>query len=141
MLRRLLIAALSLSLPLISATADDPPAVFFEPLSYFVPFDSNSDTLTDEAKVVIGQAIQDFDMNNTVIMNVVGHYDTSATEEYADQMSRKMAESVRDCLVAGGVPPTSIRIDWRGEREPAIPIADGVASSANRRVDIYFSKN
>jgi hypothetical protein len=80
MLRRLIMAAVSLSLPLSSATADDPPAVFFEPLVYFVPFESNSDRLTDEAKVVIDQAIQDYGANKPFIMNVVGHYDTSATK-------------------------------------------------------------
>ncbi len=105
---------------------------------YLVPFDRGSSDITNAAKLVIDLVIADYNVGGHDLVTVTGHYDRSGTDEYAAEMSRKMAENVRAHLIAGGIPARSIKIDWRGETEPAIPTRDGVVESGNRRVEIQF---
>jgi outer membrane protein OmpA-like peptidoglycan-associated protein len=72
------------------------------------------------------------------MMYVTGHYDTSGTTQYAEQMSRRMAESVRDYLISAGLLAGALKVSWSGERQLAIPTRDGVTEAANRRVEINF---
>jgi OmpA-OmpF porin, OOP family len=43
---------------------------------------------------------------------------------------------VRDKLVQAGIAASLISVAGRGERQPAIATADGVAQAENRRVEI-----
>ena len=47
-------------------------------------------------------------------------------------------KAVRDVLVRSGVKAHSIEAAGRGEREPAVPTADEVAETRNRRVEIQI---
>jgi outer membrane protein OmpA-like peptidoglycan-associated protein len=71
---------------------------------------------------------------------VVGHADTSGPEGYNLRLSERRAKAVADALVAHGVKPEALSVDWKGEADPAVPTADGVKEPLNRRatVDINF---
>ena len=69
-------------------------------------------------------------------VQVVGHTDTLASDAYNDELSRRRAEEVRDYLITRGLSPDQVRATWRGKRELAVQTPDGVASEANRRVEI-----
>jgi outer membrane protein OmpA-like peptidoglycan-associated protein len=51
-------------------------------------------------------------------------------------LSLRRAESVRDWLVASGVPRDAISAVGRGEIDPVVPTGDGVAEARNRRVEL-----
>ena len=116
----------------ISDPAPPPPAF------YIVLFDSENAEITEAAQLVLHQVVQDYAVYSQAILMVTGRYDRSNTEEYANEMSRRMAENVRAYLVANGVPAGSIKLDWRGERDPLVSTPDGVAEAANRSVTISF---
>jgi outer membrane protein OmpA-like peptidoglycan-associated protein len=67
---------------------------------------------------------------------VIGQTDRLAADDYNDRLSLQRAERVRDELVKLGISSRRIRTAGRGEREPLIPTADGVAEPQNRRVEI-----
>jgi outer membrane protein OmpA-like peptidoglycan-associated protein len=67
---------------------------------------------------------------------VIGHTDRVGTDAFNDALSRQRAEVVRRALVARGLPADLIVVIGRGEREPIIATADGVAEPRNRRVEI-----
>lgn len=69
-------------------------------------------------------------------ISVIGHTDRVGSAADNDRLSLQRAQTVRDLLVKAGVDPAIITIAGRGEREPAVATADGVALAANRRVEI-----
>ncbi len=83
--------------------------------------------------------LRDYKVHKPAIVYVDGYYDRSGTEQYADDMSRRMAEAVRDHLIAHGVPAGAIELAWHGEDEPMVATDDGVSEAANRTVDVRFT--
>ena len=69
-------------------------------------------------------------------VQVVGHTDRTGTSDFNDALSRDRAEQVRRYLIGRGLPSALVRATWRGEREPLVATADGVADARNRRVEV-----
>lgn len=69
-------------------------------------------------------------------VTVIGHTDRVGSVDDNDRLSIRRAETVRDKLVQSGLVASMISIAGRGEREPALATADGVAQAENRRVEI-----
>jgi outer membrane protein OmpA-like peptidoglycan-associated protein len=69
-------------------------------------------------------------------VQVIGHTDTAGSNAVNDPLSQQRAEVVRRGLVARGIPADRVTATGRGERELAVPTADGVAEPRNRRVEI-----
>ena len=71
-----------------------------------------------------------------VDISVVGHADATGSDAYNLTVSLKRAETVRDALVAAGLPGDLIEIDYHGANNPLVPTPRGVAELRNRRVEI-----
>lgn len=69
-------------------------------------------------------------------VQITGHTDTTGDGPLNDQLSLDRAIEVRSALVAQGLPVVNARVAGRGEREPRVKTADGVAEAANRRVEV-----
>jgi len=69
-------------------------------------------------------------------VTVIGHTDRVGSQESNDQLSLQRAMTVRDLLLQAGLPPDSIEVAGRGEREPEVPTADEVPEAKNRRVEV-----
>lgn len=69
---------------------------------------------------------------------VRGHADRSGARGYNQVLSDQRADRIRDGLMAHGVPGDRIVFEALGERDNAIPTADGVAEQGNRRVEIVL---
>ena len=67
---------------------------------------------------------------------VIGHTDRVGSEEDNDRLSRQRAETVSRLIQSAGIEATRIETTGRGEREPLVDTADGVAEPRNRRVEI-----
>ena len=72
-------------------------------------------------------------------IDVTGHADRAGSARYNDRLSRRRANSVKQGLIANGVPEKDIIIYARGEREPLVPTRDGVREPQNRRVEIVLN--
>ena len=96
-----------------------------------------ADALTpasEQALASIRQAITDWP--DVPDVNVVGHTDTVGSLQGNDALSLKRAATIRALLIKLGVPAARVHMAGRGERQPLVSTADGVAEEANRRVEI-----
>ena len=112
------------------------PAAQPEPFVVFFAFDSSS--LTSEAQSIIDQAVtaaQDAGMSE---FSITGHADRAGSEEYNVGLSLRRSNAVREALEGRGIAGGNISVAGRGESDPAVPTADGVAEQANRRVVIII---
>lgn len=69
-------------------------------------------------------------------LSVVGHADRSGSDGFNQRLSRRRADAVAAALVAEGMLRGTVQVRAVGERDPAVPTADGVREAANRRVAI-----
>lgn len=107
------------------------------PVSFTVHFATGSATnLTPESRPVIDAIKAELAARPAPEIAVIGHTDRVGDADANDKLSVKRAETVKDILIAAGAQPVSLEATGRGEREPVVPTADGVAEPRNRRVEI-----
>lgn len=106
------------------------------PTSFTLYFVENTDTLTEASQRTLDGVIAEIARYPVPDIVVVGHTDLVGTDVVNDALARKRADTVRTMLIGRGVAPSNVVAVGRGKREPAVPTADGVAESRNRRVEI-----
>jgi len=107
------------------------------PVSFTVHFTMGSATnLTPESRPVIDAIKTELAGRPAPEITVIGHTDRVGGADANDKLSVRRAETVKDILIAEGARPLSLEATGRGEREPIVPTADGVAEPRNRRVEI-----
>lgn len=112
--------------------ADLPPP----PVSYVLRFDIGQATPAADQETLLRQMFATIAARPGAEVQVVGHTDRLDGDDVNDRLSRRRAEDVRGYLIARGLSPDQVRATWRGEREPLVKTADGVANEANRRVEV-----
>ncbi len=73
-------------------------------------------------------------------VRIIGHTDSTGTDAINNPLSINRAASVRDYLVARGVPMGAISIDGRGAREPVASNDTAAGRAQNRRVEIFMAE-
>ena len=71
---------------------------------------------------------------------VIGHTDTTGSDDYNDRLSLQRAERIRARLLQRGlgIPPDNVVAVGRGKRELLVPTPDQVAEPKNRRVELHI---
>ncbi len=105
-----------------------------EPLVLYFAFDSTE--LTSASMMAVEQAVDAARKMEAADFSVTGHADRAGPAEYNLALSLRRADAVREALATRGIAAGRIGLAGRGEAEPAVPTADGVAEPANRRVEI-----
>lgn len=105
------------------------------PVSYIVYFLNATDELAAESVPVMDQVKAELARRPAAEIVAIGHTDRVGSDTDNDALALARAEAVRKILREQGV---SAPIDavGRGEREPLMATADGVAEPRNRRVEI-----
>ena len=106
------------------------------PVTYALYFLGDSDELTDESKMVATQVLAEIGKTPLAEVVIIGHTDTTGTQDYNDELSLSRADVVRDKLIKQGVEPNRIETAGRGERELMIKTPDETTEPRNRRVEI-----
>lgn len=68
---------------------------------------------------------------------IVGHTDSTGSENYNLQLSEKRAYSVKNFLVSSGVPGSMLSYRGRGEFEPRAANDNAAGRQLNRRVELF----
>ncbi len=110
-----------------------PPAAAAPSQDYTVYFDFDSWTLTGAQLTVLQQAIATARAGGQSRITVIGHTDTSGSAAYNQSLSVKRANVVTETLVDMGARREAIQVSGVGESDLAVPTADGVRESKNRR--------
>jgi len=106
------------------------------PKSFIVYFQEGGDVLTPESLAEFETVKKEIASRPAAELTVIGHTDRVGSLDLNDRLSLNRAATVRDQLIAAGVPADKIETAGRGEREPLVPTADEVAEPQNRRVEI-----
>ncbi len=78
--------------------------------------------------------------NASTSVTIIGHTDSTGSDAVNNPLSVNRAASVRDYLVARGVPANRIAIDGRGSREPIADNGTEAGRAKNRRVEIFVAE-
>jgi outer membrane protein OmpA-like peptidoglycan-associated protein len=106
------------------------------PVSHLLYFEPDSDRLTADSARRARTVLAEIAARPVADVIVIGHTDRTGELAYNDALSLQRAEALRARLIELGGDPTRIAIAGRGEREPLIPTADGVAEPRNRRAEL-----
>ena len=95
----------------------------------------------DEERVALQPMLDYLQVDDTVSEIVVsGHADMNGKACYNDDLSQRRALYVYDMLIARGVKPEMITVDFFGERRPLLKGKDARSLAANRRVTIELKR-
>jgi OmpA-OmpF porin, OOP family len=104
--------------------------------SFVVYFDTGHATLTPQGRRVADDAVAAFKSSKATHVAIAGFTDTTGGARANEALSRRRAETVRDYLVAHGVPLSEMAVGWHGETDLRVATGNGVAQPQNRRVEI-----
>ena len=106
------------------------------PLVYILYFQSGLTELDPRSRGDLAAATAAAKVTSNVDIGAVGHADATGSDAYNSALSLKRAQTIRDALVAAGIPNDLIEIDYHGANNPLIPTPRGVAEPRNRRVEV-----
>lgn len=101
-------------------------------------FNVNQSSIRADARDIynkIASVLVDYDKS---IVHIIGHTDSTGTQEYNQSLSEARARSVADAMSGQGVPRDRLRTEGRGELEPAASNETADGRRRNRRVDIVI---
>ncbi len=104
-------------------------------LQFVVYFGFDKSELTPESQAVIAEAEAAAKKLGGMV-DVAGMTDTVGSDEHNDMLSELRAGAVAKALSAGGVAASKISTEAYGQRNLAVPTADGVNEPKNRRAVI-----
>lgn len=103
-----------------------------------VSFDTGRADIKPAMRPVLDEIGRNLDPN--VRVTVVGHTDSTGSDQINDPLSRERALAVRDYLGARGVSASRISVAGRGSHEPVASNDTEQGRAANRRVEIFLSE-
>ncbi len=109
-----------------------------ENAKYIVFFDWDEYTLNPGAISILDAAAAEAQTRSLVSIDLVGHTNTSGSDEYNQKLSMQRANVVRDAMVQRGVDATLLQLNHRGENDLLVQTPDDVREPANRRTEITF---
>jgi len=106
------------------------------PVIYILYFQSGLTELNPRSRGDLAAATAAAKATSNLDISVVGHADATGSDAYNSALSLKRAQTIRDDLVAAGIPNDVIEIDYHGANNPLVPTPRGVAEPRNRRVEV-----
>ena len=103
-----------------------------------ISFDTNSYLIKPELRGVLDPFASSLSGDPATIVSIVGHTDSTGSAAINNPLSVNRAQSVRDYLVARGLPATRVETSGRGDREPLADNATETGRARNRRVEIFL---
>jgi OOP family OmpA-OmpF porin len=99
-----------------------------------VTFELNSATLTADSGTVLNTVAADLKKYPRLRIELQGHTDSSGSDAYNLKLSQQRADSVREHLIAQGVPTQQLMAKGYGESQPVDSNATAEGRAHNRRV-------
>lgn len=108
------------------------------PQSLVLLFGTGSTRIRPQDEALLDTASRLYREAHPIVMVLTGGTDTVGSPEKNLVISQQRADAVLRGLVARGIPAGRFQILAKGESEPAVPTAQGVAEAQNRRVEIRW---
>lgn len=104
-----------------------------------VLFDTNQATLKPGADQHIDRLATFLQKNPNERLIVEGYTDSTGSEDYNQELSRRRAQAVADALASHGIPASRYQVVGRGQGFPVATNSTAAGRQQNRRVEIVFS--
>ena len=101
-----------------------------------VTFDVDSTTLKPQFRTTLSEIANSMQQYPNSLIDVYGHTDSTGSESYNMDLSRRRAQTVANYLISQGVAASRIRSDGFGETLPIASNDTPEGRAANRRVEI-----
>jgi OOP family OmpA-OmpF porin len=101
-------------------------------------FDTDKATLKPESVAILDAAVSTMGEHGTLVVEVAGHTDSTASEAYNQNLSERRAKVVYNYLVDHGV--SADRMTWKGygELSPIAPNDTAEGRAMNRRTELVI---
>ncbi len=100
-----------------------------------INFATDSAELSGDAEIILDRAVQMLKQKSGVSVNIEGHTDSRADEDYNQRLSLRRAAAVRDYLVSRGIDGSRLTAVGRGENYPVASNETKDGRLKNRRVE------
>ncbi len=101
-----------------------------------VNFHTDSDKLTDESIVILDGVSTTLKAHPGLKLEVSGHTDSVAEDDYNKHLSQRRAERVREFLISKGATADSLTAKGYGEERPIASNETAEGKALNRRVEL-----
>lgn len=101
-----------------------------------VNFHTDSDKLTDESIVILDGVSTTLNAHPELRLEVSGHTDSDAEDDYNRHLSQRRAERVREYLVNKGAVAENLTAKGYGEERPVASNESAEGKALNRRVEL-----
>ncbi|NPA81353.1 MAG: OmpA family protein [Epsilonproteobacteria bacterium] len=108
-------------------------------LELVIHFDFDKAIIRDEDKPKIDKIIEILKKEPTYKAVVAGHTDSIGPASYNMKLSKRRAEALKAYMVAHGISPDRIKLEWYGETRPIASNATPEGRALNRRDEAKFS--
>ncbi len=119
-----------------SLFADSVKALPLEPVTFLLYFMNDSTEPTAESQVVIPDVLSLVKKRKFYEISIIGHTDTTGSDEYNMRLSSARSVAVRDILLSHGILSSRMELRYLGKRYPAVPTGDHVSEPRNRRAEV-----
>jgi peptidoglycan-associated lipoprotein len=107
---------------------------------YQIYFDTNGSTIDARGQMIVKNVAYVVDNNDSTRVTVIGKTDRIGAPPANVALSKRRADTVRDALIAAGVPAARIDTSWTGEAQLQVATANDVNEPRNRVVDVTVVK-
>jgi outer membrane protein OmpA-like peptidoglycan-associated protein len=118
--------------------AASPPAETAKPDPLVIYFDSGSANVPEKGLSVLDHASRLYRDGNPIVMIISGSTDSVGSPGRNLLLSQQRDQAVLRGLVARGIPTERFQLLAKGETDPHVANAKGVAEPENRRVEITW---
>jgi outer membrane protein OmpA-like peptidoglycan-associated protein len=106
-----------------------------------VYFATNKADINGKSEISLLKLINIFQKYPKTNIIVEGHTDSTGSDAYNMELSKKRAQSVTDYLAANGISNSRIETNWYGEEQPKYDNSTEEGRSKNRRVEVAIVAN
>lgn len=105
-----------------------------------ISFDSGRYDIKSNLRPILERFAGTLNQNPVTTVKIVGHTDSTGSDEINGPLSVNRANATRDYLVDRGVAMNRISIDGRGSHEPVADNNTTAGRAMNRRVEIFVAE-
>lgn len=105
-----------------------------------ISFDSGRYDIKSNLRPILDRFASTLNQNPVTTVNIIGHTDSTGSDEINGPLSVNRAKATRDYLVGHGVAMNRISVDGRGSHEPIADNNTAAGRAMNRRVEIFVAE-
>lgn len=106
-----------------------------------VYFATNKSEVTGDSEISLLKLISIFQKYPKTNIIVEGHTDSSGSDTYNMELSKKRAQAVSNYMISNGIDSSRIQTNWFGEEQPKFDNTTAEGRTKNRRVELAIVAN